>query len=349
MTTFRALRLVAQNQPLVETELAIPELAAGEALVSVQAAGICRSDVHYLQGSPKLPPLPRTLGHEVAGVVESLGPNPPAGIMEDLRVGVHYQTSCGTCRFCLAGNDQFCVSGQMVGNGRDGGYAEMIVVPARNLVAIPDGVAIEHAAVMMCSSATSYHALRKARLEPGERVAVFGLGGLGQSAAQLALALGASAVYAVDLNPAKAALAAHYGAIPIAGGEGAVDAILEDSGGVDVSLELVGLAETMRQAVGVLGPQGRAAAVGLAEEPFLIDAYEDLVLREAEIIGVSDHLASELPTLLDLAARGDLDLSRVVSNQVPLEAGPVNRALDDLVAFGDEVRTVIVPFPPEHP
>jgi propanol-preferring alcohol dehydrogenase len=347
MTTFRALRLVAQNAPLVEAELAVPELAAGEALVSVQAAGICRSDVHYLQGSPKLPPLPRTLGHEVAGVVEALGPNPPAGIMEGLRVGVHYQTSCGTCRQCLAGNDQFCVSGQMIGNGRDGGYAEKIVIPARNLVAIPDGVAIEHAAVMMCSSATSFHALRKSRFQPGERVAIFGLGGLGQSAVQLALARGASAVYAVDLNPAKVALAAHYGAIPVAGGSGAVEAIVTDSGGVDVALELVGLAETMRQAVGVLGPQGRAAAVGLTEEPFLIDAYEDLVLREAEIIGVSDHLASELAPLLDIAARGDLDLSRVVSDQVPLEPGPVNQALDDLAAFGDEVRTVIVPFPPE--
>jgi propanol-preferring alcohol dehydrogenase len=347
MTTFRALRLVAQNQPLVEAELAIPELAAGEALVSVQAAGICGSDVHYLQGSPKLPPLPRTLGHEVAGVVEALGPDPPAGIMEGRRVGVHYQTSCGTCRQCLAGNDQFCVSGQMIGNGRDGGYAEKIVIPARNLVAIPDGVAIEHAAVMMCSSATSFHALRKSRFQPGERVAVFGLGGLGQSAVQLALALGASAVYAVDLNPAKVALAAHYGAIPVAGGSGAVEAIVADAGGVDVALELVGLGETMRQAVGVLGPQGRAAAVGLAEEPFLIDAYEDLVLREAEIIGVSDHLASELAPLLDIAARGELDLSRVVSNQVPLEADPVNQALDDLAAFGDVVRTVIVPSPPE--
>ncbi len=347
MTTYRALRLVAQNAPLVEADLPVPELATGEALVSVQAAGICRSDVHYLQGSPKLPPLPRTLGHEVAGVVDALGPNPPAGVTEGLRVGIHYQTSCGICRHCLAGNDQFCVSGQMIGNGRDGGYAEKIVIPARNLVAIPDGVAIEHAAVMMCSSATSFHALRKARLQPGERVAVFGLGGLGQSAVQLALALGSAAVYAVDLNPAKVALAAHYGAIPVAGGNEAVEMITADSGGVDVALELVGLAETMRQAVGVLGPQGRAAAVGLAEEPFLIDAYEDLVLREAEIIGVSDHLASELAPLLDIAARGDLDLSLVVNKQIPLDAGPVNQALDDLAAFGDEVRTVIVPFPPD--
>ncbi|NNC93865.1 MAG: alcohol dehydrogenase catalytic domain-containing protein [Acidimicrobiia bacterium] len=347
MTTFRALRLVEQNAPLVEDDLPAPEPAAGEALVRVQAAGVCRSDVHYQQGSPRLPPLPRTLGHEVAGVIEALGPTPPAGVMEGLRVGIHYQTSCGTCRHCLAGNDQFCASGQMIGNTRDGGYAEKIIVPACNLVAIPDGVAIEHAAVMMCSSATSFHALNKARFQPGERVAVFGLGGLGQSAVQLALAGGASEVYAVDVNPAKVELAAHYGAIPVAGGPEAVEAIVSESGGVDVALELVGLPITMRQAVAVLAPQGRAAAAGLAEAPFSIDAYEDLVLREAEIIGVADHLASELVPLLAIAARGDLDLSRVVSKQIPLEAGPVNRALDDLAAFGDEVRTVIVPFPPE--
>jgi propanol-preferring alcohol dehydrogenase len=208
-------------------------------------------------------------------------------------------------------------------------------------------VAIEHAAVMMCSSATSYHALAKSRFQPGETVAVFGLGGLGQSAVQLALAGGAAAVYAIDLNPAKVALAAHYGAIPVAGGSTAAERVLADSGGVDVSLELVGLAETMRQAIAVLGPQGRAAAVGLSEEPILLDAYEDLVLREAEIIGVSDHLASELAPLLAIAARGDLDLSRVVSKQVPLEAGPVNEVLNDLASFGDEIRTVIVPFPTE--
>lgn len=345
MTTYRALRLTERNGPLVEEDLTVPDLGTGEALVGVLAAGICRSDVHYVQGSPKLPPLPRTLGHEVAGVVEALGPNPPDGMVAGLRVGVHYQTSCGTCRQCLAGNDQFCPSGQMVGNSRDGGYAEKIVVPSRNLVAIPDEVPIEQAAIMMCSSATSYHALNKCRFRSGETVAVFGLGGLGQSAVQLARAGGASAVYAVDVNPAKVALAAHYGAVPVAGGRGAVDAIIAPSGGVDVALELVGLVETMRQAIEVLGPQGRAAAVGLAEEPFPVDAYEDLVLREAEIIGVSDHVASELAPLLEIAARGDLDLSRVVSRQVPLEAGPVNRALEDLAAFGDDVRTVIVPFP----
>jgi propanol-preferring alcohol dehydrogenase len=276
-------------------------------------------------------------------VVDALGPNPPPGIEVGRRVAVHYQTSCGRCRHCMAGTDQFCPSGRMIGNTRDGGYAEQLIVPARNLFPIPDGIAAEHAAVMMCSSATSLHALAKARFRPGESVAVFGLGGLGQSAVQLARAGGASVVYGVDPNPAKTALAADYGAVPIAGGPEAVAAILAESGGVDVALELVGLVETARQAVAVLGPRGRVAAVGLAEEPFSLDVYGDLIRREAEIIGVSDHLASELAPLLAIAARGDLDLSRIVTKRVPLAANPVNRVLDDLAAFGDDVRTVIMP------
>lgn len=344
MPTFRALRLVSQNEPLIGMELPVPDLANGEALVRVQAAGICRSDVHYQQGSPKLPPLPRTLGHEVAGVVEALSPGDGSPVVVGDRVGVHYQASCGTCRHCLAGNDQFCAAGQMIGNTRDGGYAELLAVPTRNLVSIPEAVPIEHAAVMMCSSATSFHALRKARLERGETVAVFGLGGLGQSAVQLARALGAGTVYGVDTNESKVTLAAHYGAVPIAGGAAAVSAIQDAAGGVDVALELVGLPDTMRQAIEVLNPLGRAVAVGLAEESFPVDSYSDLVLGEHEIIGVSDHLATELGPLLEMAEDGRLDLSRIVTNQVPLQTGPVNAALDDLAAFGEEVRTVIVPF-----
>lgn len=344
MSTFRALRLVGQNEPLVGEELPVPDLASGEALVRVQAAGICRSDVHYRQGSPKLPPLPRTLGHEIAGVVEAVGSGDPGAVAVGDRVGVHYQTSCGTCRYCLAGNDQFCAAGQMIGNTRDGGYAELVAVPARNLVPVPDAVPLEHAAVMMCSSATSFHALHKGRLQPGETVAVFGLGGLGQSAVQLATALGAEAVYAVDINRSKTELAAQFGAVPVPGGPTAVDAIRDAAGGVDVALELVGLAATMRQAIDVLAPLGRAVAVGLAEDPVPVDAYGDLVLGEHEIIGVSDHVAAELGPLLDLAADGSLDLSEIVTKQVPLQTEAVNSALDDLEAFGDEVRTVIVPF-----
>jgi threonine dehydrogenase-like Zn-dependent dehydrogenase len=158
--------------------------------------------------------------------------------------------------------------------------------------------------------------------------------------------MGAFEVFAVDINPVKLQTATGYGAIPIDAASGdPIDAIRELSAGrgVDVALELVGSPHTMQQAVAVLAPHGRAVAVGITHEAFGLDPFNDLVLREAVILGSADHLASEIPILLEMARRGTLDYSRVVTREVPLEAEAVNEALDRLEAFGDEVRTVIVP------
>jgi propanol-preferring alcohol dehydrogenase len=113
--------------------------------------------------------------------------------------------------------------------------------------------------------------------------------------------------------------------------------------GVDVSLELIGLPLTMRQAIQALAPLGRAVLVGISDQPLALDTYREVLGPEAEVIGSNDHLLQELPLLLEFARRGVLDLSDVVSRTVPLEAGAVNEALDDLGRFGDAVRTVIVP------
>ena len=123
------------------------------------------------------------------------------------RVCIHYLVSCGACDFCLRGNEQFCAKAQMIGKHRDGGYAEFIAVPGRNVFALPDEIPFEQGAIMMCSSATALHALNKARLEPGESVAIFGFGGLGFSALQLARAFDCGQIYVVEINPAKLATA----------------------------------------------------------------------------------------------------------------------------------------------
>jgi threonine dehydrogenase-like Zn-dependent dehydrogenase len=198
----------------------------------------------------------------------------------------------------------------------------------------------------MCSSATSLHALHKARLHRGETVAIFGVGGLGISALQLAKHLGAAKVFAVDINPRKLDLAKRFGAIPIdASASDPVHQIKELTvgRGVDVALELVGLPLTMRQAVQSLAILGRAALVGLTQSTFEIAPYSEILNKEAEIIGVSDHLASEIPLLLDLARTQTLDLSHVITRTVPLEAGAINGVLDRLEEFGDDVRVVIAP------
>jgi propanol-preferring alcohol dehydrogenase len=113
---------------------------------------------------------------------------------------------------------------------------------------------------------------------------------------------------------------------------------------VDVALELVGLPQTMKQAVLSLGLFGRAVMVGLADKPFEINSYRDVIMKEAQIIGCSDHLLQELPLLVELVRRGALDLSSVVTRTVPLDAEAINAALDDLETFGPGIRTVIMPL-----
>lgn len=341
----RAIRLIQPGRPLELREVPLPSVSGQDVLVRVKAAGICHSDAHYRAGRSPVHPLPLTLGHEVAGVVEKVGPD-AAGFRPGDRVCVHYLATCGQCRPCLEGIEQFCLSGAMIGKHRDGGYAEFMVMPARSLVALPVEIPFEVGAVMMCSSATALHALRKARLKAGESVAVFGLGGLGISAVQLARALGASEVFGIDIKASKLALAKSLGVLPINGSQ--MDPVgeilkLTNRRGVDVALELIGLPLTMRQAVLSLAIQGRAALAGITEKPLEIHPYQELLNKEAEIIGVSDHLAQELPLLIEFVRQAKLDLSSAITRVIGLEVAQVNATLDQLETFGDDVRVVIVP------
>jgi propanol-preferring alcohol dehydrogenase len=326
-------------------EIPMPVVGERDVLIRVRAAGICHSDVHYRAGRSSVGALPQTLGHEIAGVAEGTGSQATRFRSGD-RVCVHYQLSCGQCYYCSRGNEQFCHKGAMIGKHCDGGYAEYIAVPERNVMLLPPEISFEHGAAMMCSSSTSFHALRKARLQPGETVAIFGAGGLGMSAIQLARGMGALDVYAVDINPEKLKLAEIYGAIPV--NASASDPVAElrrltGGKGVDVALELIGLPLTMRQSVLALGPFGRAVLAGVTDKPFEINGYYDLIGKEAEVIGCSDHLMQEFPLLLEYGRRGVLDLSRVVTRTIPLDADAVNAALDALEQFGGAVRTVITP------
>lgn len=326
-------------------EMEIPAPGPRDVLVLVKAAGICHSDAHYRAGLSPVRPLPMTLGHEVAGVVEKTG-REVTRLRPGDRICLHYMVTCGDCVYCNAGNEQFCTSGKMIGKYRDGGYAEYISIPARSAFLLPAAIPFEHGAIMMCSSATSLHALNKARFQPGETVAVFGAGGLGMSAIQLAFACGASRVFAVDIRPGKLEMARQFGAIPV--DASAADAAgeirrLTQGRGVDVALELIGLPEVMRQALQSLGVLGRLTIAGITDKRFEIAPYDELLNREAEVIGVSDHLAREIPFLIECVLEKKLDLSNVVTRTVPLEAEAINRVLDDLGRFGEGVRTVITP------
>jgi propanol-preferring alcohol dehydrogenase len=341
----RAVRLVQVGKPLEEADIPIPEIGPFDVLIRVAAAGICHSDAHYRAGISNIDCIPLTLGHEIAGCVEEVGRDVKHLSAGD-QVCVHYLVHCGSCEFCVRGLEQFCRSGQMIGKQRDGGYAEFIKVPGKNAFPLPDEIPFEIGAIMMCSSATALHALKKARFKAGESIAIFGFGGLGFSALQLALAFDCGDVYVVEINPAKLASAASLGAIEIdAKAADPVEQIQEATAGkgVDVALELIGSPKTMHQAVLCLGALGRAALVGLTAESMSISPYTELINKEAEIIGVSDHFARELPMLVEFVRSGKLCFPPDALRIVDLEAAQINAALDALQDSIDHVRTVIVP------
>jgi len=340
----KAVQLVQIGAPLADAEVPLPEIGPSEVLVQVAACGICHSDAHYRAGISTIDPLPVTLGHEVAGRVETVGD--VDHVSPGDRVYLHYLVHCGCCDFCLRGNEQFCAKGQMIGKHRDGGYAQFIKVPGRNVFVLPDEIPFEHGAIMMCSSATALHALNKARVHRGDSVAIFGFGGLGFSALQLSKAFGCEEVFVVDINPAKLASITTLGGVAIDATAGdPVDQIREATGGkgVDISLELVGSAVTMGQALRCLGVLGRAAIVGLTAESLSILPYTELINKEAEVIGVSDHLAAELPLLMELARSGKLRFPPGTLRLVDLDAAQINAALDEVAKSTDQIRTVIVP------
>lgn len=341
----KAIRFTGAKQPLEMQEIPIPEIGERDILVKVKAAGICHSDAHYRAGISPVRPVPLTLGHEVAGVVKKIGTQVTSVKIGD-RVALHYNISCGDCYHCSNGNDQFCEKVLMLGHYTNGGYAEYISVPVRNAIQLPDEIPFEQGATLMCASATAFHALRKSRLKGGERVAIFGVGGLGQSAVQLAKAFGAIEVYAVDINEDKLNLAKQYGAIPVNGKK--VDAVSEikkltHGKGVDVAIEMIGLQQTMKQAIQVAGVMGRVVIVGLSNKLIEIDTYNELIGNEVELIGSNDHHLQELPLLVEMARKKVLDTSHIVTKTIPLDVDAINHTLDELENFSGDVRTVIVP------
>lgn len=341
----KAVRFVGVKQALEMQDIPIPEIGERDILVKVKAAGICHSDAHYRGGISPVKPVPLTLGHEVAGVVEKIGKQVTNVKVGD-RVCLHYNITCGDCYHCSTGNDQFCEKVLMLGHYTNGGYAEYISIPARNAIHLPDEIPFEQGATLMCASATAFHALKKSRIRAGERVAIFGVGGLGQSAIQLAKAFGAIEVFAIDINREKLNLAKSYGAIPVnARDVNPVDEIkkLTNNKGVDVAIEMIGLSQTMKQAIQIAGVMGRVVIVGLSSQPIEVNTYTEILGNEVELIGSNDHHLAELPLLVDLARRKILDTSKIVTKTVPLDAEEINQVLDNLENFSSDVRTVIVP------
>jgi len=314
MGTMRAIRLDGPARfGLVTVE--IPEPGPGEALVAVEACGVCGSDVHLVDGSTAAA-YPMVLGHEAAGTVAALGPD-TAGIAPGERVSVLPYVGCGQCGRCAAGQLQACARRQVLGVDRPGAQADHVVVPVSCLVPLPAGVSAEVGAIVTDAVATPFHAIRRSGVAEGQTAVVLGLGGLGMHAVQILVDVVGARVVAVDPRPAARARAADLGAglVLDAGGRDVVDAVLaETGGGADAAFEFVGGPGLVSTALRCLRPQGTCVVVGISPERLgLAMRQETLVSRELRLLGSFGCTAGELAELVGLVADGRLDLTGSVS------------------------------------
>jgi len=356
--TARAAVAMEPGAPLQVREIAVRAPAADEVVVSVVACGICASDIHVWRTGEGLP-FPAVLGHEAAGIVETVGDN-VASVAPGARVLVTWVAQCGTCRACRAGRPQLCA--EISSDGCDGslsldgeplgrymsvaGLSERIVVPARRVLAVPDGIPLADACLVGCGVTTGFGAaVITGRVRWGETVAVFGCGAVGLCAIQGARIAGAGRIIAVDTNQQRLDVAQRLGATDLICAADteptrAIRRLTED--GVDLAVEAVGSPAVARQAFDALAPGGRTVVVGLTRYADEISVPVVALLLDRSLQGSihgSANPARDIPLLLDLVELGRLRLDELSGPHFPLEQA--TEALAALAA-GEAIRPRVI-------
>ncbi len=336
----RALVIDRPRGPVELRELPDPIPPPGGVVVEVRATGLCRSDWHAWAGHDDGVPWPLVPGHELAGVVAEVGAGVRRWRVGD-RVTVPFVEGCGRCTWCASGNAQVCPDQQQPGFTHAGSFAERVALHAAdtNLVRLPDGVGFGAAASLGCRFATAYRGLvARARLRPGEWVAVIGVGGVGLSAVMIAAALGARVV-AVDRNPGALALAAELGAERVlrAGADAEVLLGVLTDGGAHVAVDAVGTQATCAAAIHTLRRRGRHVQIGLLPA---VDGHprvpmDRVIGWELDVLGSHGMAAADYPALLTLVSSGVLAPQRLVERVVTLaDAVPLLPAMADAAPAG---------------
>jgi D-arabinose 1-dehydrogenase-like Zn-dependent alcohol dehydrogenase len=345
--TMRAVRLHRvrtddASEDLRVDEIGVPSPAPHEVLVEIAACGVCASDLHVVQGvTPHGPSLPQVLGHEPAGTVAAVGAEVIDWQPGD-RVAFLMARPCYRCSYCTVGRENLCLSLRVPGVDADGAMATYALADPAFLVPIPTGVPFDQAAITTDAVATPYHAIKRAGVGEGSTVAIVGLGGLGMHAILLAKLAGA-AVIGVDVDPVNLERALEWGADEVVdAGDGAPSKRVRHltGGGTDRSLEFVGSAATVDQAIKCLAPGGRAAIVGLTAQRLASVPLSLFVSQETELVGSFGSTPQDLGELFDLLDAGRLDLSRSVTRRIGLDE--VADALSALeTREGHPIRTVV--------
>ncbi len=289
------------GSPLIIQDVDDPQPGAGEVLIRVKACGVCHTDLHLAAGEWPLPKLPLVLGHEVVGVVEAVGSGVTSFKTGD-RAGIPWiYSTCDTCEYCTSDREALCPKIVVTGFLVDGGYAEYVKAPASHTVEVPAALAFVDAAPLYCAALTSYRALKTSGARLGDTVAVWGIGGLGHYAIQIAKAMGARVV-AVDIAPSKLDLARQLGA------DAVVDALRENPkeaigslGGAHVVVNLAPTADAIVQGFEALRRAGTLVLVGLPPGNFTLPILGS-VAKGIRILTSAVGTRQDLREVLALAA-----------------------------------------------
>ncbi len=342
----RAARFQGKEDGVVIADVERPRPSVDEVLVEIKAAGLCGSDVHYLDPDSDSAPdtVPLTIGHEGAGEVVEIGEEVDSVAVGD-RVIIHYVDSCGSCKWCMRGRENRCRHRESIGAAVDGTFAEAITVHERSVVTMPDSIPYEWGSLMGCAGATGFHAVERSNLSVGDTVAVFGAGGVGSQAILWAAFRGAREVIAIEPVGARRDLAAELGATKLVDpADGAARAVIDevtDGYGVDVSLECSGRPDAMAAAIDAINgsnkyESGTAVSVGLQEAPLEAEYWG---LREGQLMVSGDHTRDELRTIVELLAADRVDPSPAIGERFALSE--LSAAVERLHT-GDSVGRLII-------
>ena len=326
------------DAPLTIEDRPIPAPAPGQVLVRIESSGLCHTDIHAARGDwPVKPTPPFVPGHEGVGVVQAVGTGVTVRAIGD-RVALPWLGhACGRCDHCVSGWETLCEEQQNTGYSIDGGFAEYAVADADYVVPVPDGVAPQDAAPLTCAGVTTYKAIKVAHIRPSERVAVFGIGGLGHLAVQYARLVGGT-VIAVDIEDSKLDMARDLGAdYVVNAAETDPVAAIEELGGADVAVVLAVMPSVFESAFAALRRGGRLVCVGLPPEsdgPMKLPIFPT-VLKGISVIGSIVGTREDLAEVFELHALGR---TRVISETRKLD--DVNEAIDDVLTGRTNARIV---------
>jgi NAD+-dependent secondary alcohol dehydrogenase Adh1 len=340
----KAVRVVGYHQDLQLDDIPAPEVTGPhDVVVRIGAAGVCRTDIHILEGQwaeKSQVRLPYTIGHENAGWVHAVG-DAVTNVREGDKVILHPLITCGLCRACRFGDDVHCENSQFPGIDTDGGYAEYLRTSARSVVKLDDSLEPSDVAALADAGLTAYHAAAKAarRLRAGDRVVVIGAGGLGHIGVQVLAALSPAEIVVVDRNPDAVKLAleigAHHGVV--ADGDH-VQEVLDLTGGhgAEQVVDFVGEGGSTKEGLAMTRRAGDYHIVGYGED--IVVPTIDLISTEKNIIGNLVGSYNDLVELMALAAQG-----RVRLHTATYALEDFQSAIDDLSAGRVRGRAILVP------